>query len=75
MLVPYSQKKSIYIPTHISSICENWTSDLDSVDKNNELIIGEKIFIHKHTHHIMNFEVPPESSFIKRYVWRSPDST
>ena len=27
----------------------------------------------QHTHHIMNFEVLPESSLIKEYVCRSPD--
>ena len=31
----------------------------------NELITQEKIFIHKHAHHIMNFEVLPESSLIR----------
>ena len=40
----------------------------------NELMIWEKIFIYKHAHHIMNFEIPPESSLIKKYVCRSPDS-
>jgi hypothetical protein len=34
----------------------------------------EKIFILKHVYHIMNFEVPPESSLIKNYVCRPPDS-
>ena len=28
---------------------------------------------HKHAHHIMNFEIPPESSLIKKYVCRPPD--
>jgi hypothetical protein len=37
-------------------------------------MIWEKIFFHKHAHHIMNFEVLPESSLIKKYVNRSPDS-
>ena len=46
---------------------------LKSVNKKNELMIWEKIFIHKHAHHIMNFEIPPESSLIKKYVYRSPD--
>jgi hypothetical protein len=46
---------------------------LKSVDRKNELIIWKKIFIHKNTHHIMNFEVPPESSLIKKYVCRPPD--
>ena len=48
---------------------------LKSVNKKNELIIWEKIFTHKHVHHIMNFEDLPESSLIKKYVCRSPDST
>jgi hypothetical protein len=47
---------------------------LKSVNRRNELIIWEKIFIHKHAHHIMNFEVPPESFIIKKYVCRPPDS-
>ena len=29
----------------------------------------------KYTHHIINFEVSPESSLIKKYVYRSSDST
>ena len=36
---------------------------------------GKKLFIHKHAHHFMNFEVSPKSSLIKEYVCRSPDST
>ena len=40
----------------------------------NELITWEKIFIHKHAHHIMNFEVPPVSSLIRKYIFRLPDS-
>jgi hypothetical protein len=52
----------------------NSANVLKSVNRKNELIIWEKIFIHKHAHH-MNFEVPPESSLIKQYVCRSPDST
>ena len=47
---------------------------LKSVNKKNELMNWEKIFIHKHAHHIMNFEIPPESSLIKKYVCRPPDS-
>ena len=47
---------------------------LKSVNRKNELIIWEKIFIHKHAHRI-DFEVLPESSLIKQYVCRSPDST
>ena len=43
---------------------------LKSVNKKNELMIWGKIFIHKHAHHIMNFEIPPESSLIKKYVCR-----
>jgi hypothetical protein len=33
------------------------------------------LFIHKHAHHIMNFEVLPESSLIKKYMYRPSDST
>ena len=47
---------------------------IKSVNKKNELVIREKIFFHKYAHHIMNFEVPPESSLIKKYVCTSPDS-
>ena len=47
---------------------------LKSVNIKNELMIWEKIFIHKHAHHIMNFEIPPESYLIKKYVCRPPDS-
>ena len=47
---------------------------LKSVKRKNELIIWEKIFIHKYTHLSMNFEVSPESSLIKNSVCRSPDS-
>ena len=47
---------------------------LKSVSRKNELIIREKSFIHKHALHIMNFEVTPESSLIKKYVHRPPDS-
>ena len=32
------------------------------------------MFIYKHTHHIMNFEVLPESSVIKKYICIPPDS-
>ena len=53
----------------------NLVSLLKPVNRKNELIIWEKIFIHKHTHNIMNFEILPESSFIKKYVWRPPDSS
>ena len=35
----------------------NTANILKSINKKNELITWEKIFIHKHTHHIMNFEV------------------
>ena len=45
---------------------------LKSVNRKNELVIWENIFIHKHAYHIMNFEVPPESSLIKKYI--SPHS-
>ena len=47
---------------------------LKSVNRKNEPITWEKIFIHKHAHHIMNFEVPPESSLFKKYVYRPTDS-
>jgi hypothetical protein len=47
---------------------------LKLVNRKNELITWEKIFIHKHKHHIMNFKVPPVSSLIKKYVCRPPDS-
>ena len=47
---------------------------LKSVNEKNELMIWEKIFIHKHAHYMMNFEIPPESSLIKKYVCRPPDS-
>jgi GIY-YIG catalytic domain. len=39
---------------------------LKSVNRKNELISWEKICIHKHAHHIMNFEVPPEGFLIKK---------
>ena len=55
-------------------ISNNSANILKSVNRKNELIIWEKIFIHKHAHHIMNFEVPPKCSFIKKYVCRTPDS-
>ena len=41
---------------------------LELVNKRKELVIWENIFIYKHAHHIMNFEVLPESSFITKYV-------
>ena len=47
---------------------------LKSVNRKNELITWEETFVHKHAHHIMNFEITPKSSFIKKYVYRSPDS-
>ena len=47
---------------------------LKLVNRKNELIIWEKIFIRKHAHHIMNFEVLPKSSLIKKYICRPPDS-
>jgi hypothetical protein len=52
----------------------NYAILLKSVNRKNELIIWEKMFIYKHAHHIMNFEVSPESSLIKNYVCRPPDS-
>jgi hypothetical protein len=52
----------------------NSANILKSVNRKNELITWERIFIHKHTHHIMNFEVPPVSSLIKKYICRPPDS-
>ena len=51
----------------------NSANILKSFNKN-ELIIWGEIFIHEHEHHIMNFEVLPESSPIKKYVCRPPDS-
>jgi hypothetical protein len=53
----------------------NTANLLKSVNKKNELITWEKVFIYKYTHHIMNFEVLPEISLIKKYVCRPPDST
>ena len=53
----------------------NSANILNSVNRKNELITWGKIFIHKHTHHIMNFEVTLVSSLIKKYVCRLPDST
>ena len=38
---------------------------IKSVNRKNQLIIWEKIFIHKHAPNIMNFEVLPESTLIK----------
>jgi hypothetical protein len=35
--------------------------------------MGKKC-IHKHAHHIMNFEVSPVSLLIRQYICRSPDS-
>jgi hypothetical protein len=52
----------------------NTANILKSVNKKNELITWEKIFIHKHAHHIMNFEVSPISSLIRKYIFRPPDS-
>ena len=52
----------------------NSANILKSVNRKNKLITWEKIFIHKHSHHIMNFEVRPVSSLIKKYVCRPPDS-
>ena len=48
----------------------NTANILKSVNKKNELITWEKIFIHKHAHHIMNFEVPLVSSLIRKYICR-----
>ena len=52
----------------------NSANILKSVNRKNELITWEKIFIHKHAHH-MNFEIPPVSSLIKKYICRPPDSS
>jgi hypothetical protein len=52
----------------------NSANIIKSINRKNKLIIWEKTFIHKHAHHIMNFEVMPESSLIGKYVCRSPDS-
>ena len=49
-------------------IINPWPTDLEWTNN------PGKIFIHKLAHHIMNFKVPPESSLIKKYVCRSPDS-
>jgi hypothetical protein len=37
-------------------------------------VIWKKIFIYKHAHHIMKFEVLLESSHIIKYMYRPPDS-
>ena len=52
----------------------NTANILKSVNKKNKLITWEKIFIHKHAHHIMNSEVPPVSSLIEKYICRPQDS-
>jgi GIY-YIG catalytic domain. len=52
----------------------NTANLLKSVNRKNELITWEKTFIHKHAHHIMNFEVLPVSSLIRKYICRPPDS-
>ena len=52
----------------------NNTANILKSVKRNKLITWEKIFIHKHAHHIMNFKVPPVSSLIKKYICRPPDS-
>ena len=55
--------------------CQKSKSDtLKSVNRKNELIIWEKIVIHKNAYHIMNFEVPLVSSLIKKYICRPADS-
>ena len=36
--------------------------------------MGKKC-IHKHAYNIMDFEILPESSLIKKYVFRPPEST
>ena len=46
----------------------NSANVLKSVNRKNEIITWEKIFIHKHAHHIMNFEVLPVSSLIRKYI-------
>ena len=50
---------------------DNSANLLKSVNRKNELITWEKIFIHKHAHHIMNFKVPPESSLITSHLARA----
>ena len=45
-----------------------------SVNKRNEQLTWEKIFIYKHAHHIMNFEVPHDSSLIAKYACRSSEN-
>jgi len=52
----------------------NSANILKSVNRKNELITSEKINMHIHAHHIMNFEVSPVSSLIKKYICRPPDS-
>ena len=47
-------------------IQHNSVNLLKLINKKNELIIWEKIFVHKHAHHIMNFEVTSDSSLIKK---------
>jgi GIY-YIG catalytic domain. len=47
---------------------DNSATLLKSVNKRNILLIYEKIFIYKHAHNIMNFEVLPESYLITKCV-------
>ena len=52
---------------------DNSAALLKSINRRNKLLIWEKIFIYKHAHHIMNFEVLSKNSLITKYVYRSPD--
>jgi hypothetical protein len=52
----------------------NSANILKSVNRKNEQITWEKIFTHRHAHHIMNYEVLPVTSLIKKYMCRPPDS-
>ena len=73
--VTYTEKSAI--ASHFCNTgyeINNSANLLKSINKKNKPIIWENIFIHKYAHHIMNFEVPPESSLFKKYVCRSPDS-
>ena len=57
--------------TYKSAIASHSWNTGHKINRKNELIIWENIFIHKHAHYIMNFEVPPESSLIKKYIMQT----
>ena len=63
----------LYTEKHGHEI-NNSANVLKSVNRKDELM-WKNIFIHKHAHHIMNYEVPPENSLIKKYICRSPHGT